>query len=817
MKRLLAVLLALATLLSVCALAACKTDKGDGEETGTKAPENNQGASDGVYAGDANKDYRDEKVYTYLDYIGGTTGLNWNPHAWETNDDSYVLGYITTPLYDFVLNGDKSGYTIIPEAAAAMPVDVTADYVGEYGITVGEKAKAWKIALNPDVTWSDGTKINAETYVYSMKQLLDPLALNRRADSFYSGDFEIVNAKAYFYNGKTSYAKAGSALAEAIANGEAYLDMGFWGVVGAPDANGNAAPQYVKITDDTMYRDAAVEDENAPEAWVSAKYLFDNYLAAGKPYEGYAADYLYVAQTLPKVTFDEVGIKALDEYTLLLVTASPVAEPEFYMPYNLSSTWLVKKDLYESCQKWFDAAGKEVAAGSATATSITNDYCTTVAKTASYGPYNFTFYELDKQLTFERNESWFGYKDGKHYGQYQTDRISCQVIKEHKTALQAFLKGEIDGIGLDSTDMETYASSDRLQFTPESYTTKISFNTNKEKLEAIGGNAVILTIKDFREAFSLALDRKKFCTENTASHEPGYGLLNEMYCYNPFTGELYRDSETAKKAIVDLYDIEYGEGKTYATLDDAYKAVTGYDPKKATELMKSAAATAVADGLWDGSSEIVLDFRVYSSDEAYVKMFNFFNDSLKAVCVGTPFEGKISLKMTEDADYYESMYSGKATIIFTTWGGAAMSPFTMLYQCYCDAADGSGNQMEVGYETEKVMVKMTVKGVELETSLQNWAHWCNGDAVDVIDSKLGKFADYTYPERCEVFATLENVYLESFVTVPMYYRNSASLLSRKLEWAAEDYLQIVGRGGLRFATYNYDDAGWASAKGNIKY
>ena len=281
---------------------------------------------------------------------------------------------------------------------------------------------------------------------------------------------------------------------------------------------------------------------------------------------------------------------------------------------------------------------------------------------------------------------------------------------EHKTALQAFLKGEIDGIGLDSTDMETYASSDRLLYTPESYTTKISFNTNKEKLEAIGGNAVILTIKDFREAFSLALDREKFCAEYTASHEPGFGLLNYMYCYNPFTGELYRDSEYAKKAIVDLYDIEYGEGKDYADLDEAYDAITGYDPKKATELMKSAAATAIADKLWDGSSDIVLDFRVYSSDEIYVKMFNFFNESLKAVCVGTPFEGKISLKMTEDPDYYETMYSGNATIIFTTWGGAAMSPFTMLYQCYCDAADGSGNQMEVGYETDKVMVELTVDG-----------------------------------------------------------------------------------------------------------
>ncbi len=827
MKRLIAVLLAMLMLLSAVALVACNNENPE-ETTGTSGEQTTEsGTTDGgevvvppqsqisttPYAGDPSKDYRDEKVYTLLEYMSATTGLNWNPHAWETNDDSYVLSYITTALYDFVVNEDLSGYSIIPEAAAEMPVDVTADYVGQYGIVEGETAKAWKIALNPLVTWDDGTKINAETYVYSMKQLLDPLALNRRADSFYSGDFEVVNAKAYFYDGKISYSASGSAYAEKLAAGEAlYIDMwGFYGLQGALDADGNECPQYVSIADEVKYQDPA------DGSWVSSKDIYDSYFAAGAAYESLAGDYVYFSSALPQVEWDEVGIKALDEYTLLIVVASPVAEAEFYMPYNLSSPWLVKADLYEACQTWYNAAGEPVEAGSADAVSITNTYCTTTDKTASYGPYNFTYYELDKQLTFERNDAWYGYSDGKHYGQYQTDRVSCQVISEHKTALQAFLNGEIDSIDMDATDMETYASSDRLLYTPESYTTKISFNTNKEALEKIGNGAVILTVPEFREAFSLALDREKFCTENTASHEPGYGLLNYMYCYNPFTGELYRDSEYAQKALVDLYEIEYGEGKDYADLEEAYEAITGYDPAKATELLKTAAEKAIAEGLWDGTSNIVLDFRVYQSDEAYVKMFNFFDESIKAVAVGTPFEGKLSLKMTEDADYYETMYSGNATIIFTTWGGAAMSPFTMLYQCYCDAADGSGNQMEYGYDTTKEMVTITFNGVTLTTSLQAWAHWCNGDEVAVIEEKLGKFSDYSYPERCEVFAQLEYTFLNSWTTAPMYYRNSASLLSRKLDYATTTYLQLVAYGGLRYITYNYDDAEWATVKADIKY
>ena len=824
MKRLLAVLLML--LMVVGTFAACTTPGGeDGTTTGdngttTGDSGNKEPTEDGVYNGDLKKDYRDTATYTSLDYLGGTTGLCWSPHTWETSDDSYLLAYLTTPLYDFVLNEDATGYTIIGEAATELPIDVTADYVGQYGIEEGDKAQAWLIKLNPAMTWNDAnkTKITAADYVYSMKQLLDPLALNRRADSFYSGDFCVVNAKNYFYDGKPSYSASGSNFDALLAAGTVlYVDMwNAWGLKGCVDASGNECPQYVAMNDTTKYRDAGVAEGEAGD-WISAKEIYESSFAPGMAYYSLAGDYMFNKEVLPDCEFEEVGIKAVSEYELLIVVDAPVAEAEFYMPYNLSSSWLVYAPLYEANQKWYDADGNAVAAGAENATTIVNTYCTSLESSISFGPYDLTYYELDKQITMSRNDSWFGYSDGKHYGQYQTDIISVQIIGDHTTALQAFLKGEIDGIGLTSADMDTYATSDRLMYTPESYTTKLSFNTDKEALEKLGNNSVILTIPEFREAFSLMLDREKYCTENTAAGQPGYGLLNYMYCYDPFTGELYRDSEHAMKAIVDLAGLEYGDGKEYADLEEAYDAVTGYDPAKAKELMKTAAQKAIDEKLWDGTSEIILDMRLYQSTEEYVKMFNFFNDALKETCKGSKFEGKISLKMTEDQDYYETMYSGNTAIIFSTWGGAAMSPFTMLYQCYCDASDGSGNQMEYGFDTSKVMVELTVNGQTINASLQAWAHWCNSDAVEAIDSKVGKFADYSYDVRCEVFAQLEYEYLSHYTTLPLYYRNVASLLSRKVEYATTDYLQIVGYGGLRFATYNYDDAQWATVKGTITY
>ena len=167
------------------------------------------------YAGEAGKDYTDPAVYTLNDVMTATTSLNWNPLSWETADDSMMLGYLSMGFYEFVLNADKTGWAIVPEMAADYPVDVTADYVGQFGVAEGETAKAWKIALNPDATWEDGTPINADSYIYSYQELLRPEALNRRADSLYAGEAAIVGAKGYFYQGQTSYNDLGGAYAVA--------------------------------------------------------------------------------------------------------------------------------------------------------------------------------------------------------------------------------------------------------------------------------------------------------------------------------------------------------------------------------------------------------------------------------------------------------------------------------------------------------------------------------------------------------------------------------------------------------------------------
>ncbi len=768
-----------------------------------------------VYAGIEGKDYTDEKVYTFSDYTSAiTSSMNWDVLSWETNEDSAITDWIITGFYTFKLNSAKDGYSIIPEAAAEMPVDVTAEYVGSYGVAEGETGKAWRIALNPAVCFDDGTMVNADDYIYSMQQQLNPKMLNRRADSWYDGTFSIVNAKNYLYAGKTTYDALPDSVAALLEAGtEIYLDMwGFWGLQGCVDADGNACPQYVAITDEVMYRDAGIEDETDPEAWVSAKYMFDNYLADGQKYAGYQGDYLKTASTAKAVTWDDVGLKKIDDYTIDFILEAPVAEPAFYVPYNLSGNFLVKKDVYEACKSFFDADGQPVETEEEAAT-VTTKYCRSLENTVSYGPYMLTSFQLDKEYTLSRNEKWYGYSDGRHLGQFQTDNYVVSVIADHATAMLQFESGNIDGVSLQTEDMEKYAASKYIKYTPQSYTTKLTWSLNYEKLLEHGTNSQILVIDEFRKGFAFALDANAFATAYTAAGTAGYGMLNYMYCYDPFTGALYRDSEPAKKALVELFDMTYGEGGDYATLDEAYDAMTGYNMEYAQQLMAQAADKAIAEGVWDGESPITLDIRVYTSDTIYVQMYNYFKNQLLEAVKGSKFEGKIDMTMTPDADYYNTMYSGGADMIFTTWGGATMDPFGVFARCYCDAADGSGNQMEIGYDTAAINLTFDFGGEigAITDSLQHWAMWANNAVADVpvISGKLGAFADYAYSTRCEIVAGVEHCFLNWFPTTSLYYRNVAGLNSQKVNDASSTYITLVGFGGLDFVTFNYDDAEWA--------
>ncbi|MBO5197145.1 MAG: hypothetical protein J6B85_01300 [Lachnospiraceae bacterium] len=772
-KRILALILGVVMVAS--SLTACgkkdSTDSDQGTTAGTTAA--------GTQSSGSENDSTTTATYTYNDYVSGSPAT-WNPHEWETNSDAYIMDYTQLGLYSFYLNDAKDGYKIVPGMAAADPEDITATLAGNetYGIPAdATEGYAFRIALRQDACWEDGTPITSEDYVYSMQQMLSSEIKNYRASSYYEGQLALANAKNYANNdvaGQPKYESIGSmgyaSVDDAVAAGvtDLYIDMeGAWAVT---DEDGN---NIFSITDENKLRDEAVEEGEEGD-YISPKEVYDGYFANGMANAAYQADYIYAQNGVYEATaWENVGLYAEDDYTIVLVLTSPISD--FYLYYNLSSNWLVKKDLYEANMTQTGDIKKTT-------------YGTSVDTYMSYGPYKLTEYQVDKQITMEKNDTWFGYSDPAYEGLYQTTKINTQVVETHATALQMFLKGELDNVGLDAEDMETYRTSDFVMYTPESYTSKLTFNCSKEALETLEEtaganiNMTMLAYEDFRHAIALSIDRTAFAEQCTATHQPGYGLLNYMYVYDPESGALYRDSELAKQALCEAYGVS----------DES--EITGFDKVQAAALYTKAYNDAIAAGDLKEGDTVQINFHMYKSDDAYKKMFNFIEAGILEAAKGTPFEGKIKLEFVEDPDYYDNAMTGKTGIIFSTWGGSSMDPFGIM-QCYVDPT----MYHEYGFDHEADLT-LTVNGEEITKSWYDWYDaLCNGEY---------KLADVD--TRLEILAGFESAYLQTYVCTPMYYRTSASLCSRKVTYATDSYVQLVGFGGIAEMTYNYTDEEWAA-------
>ena len=349
---------------------------------------------------------------------------NWNEFTYADNNDTQIMNYIASSFfdYDYKFEDDKKFNEdgsinkdgIVPGAyttnysAATKLEDVTASVDAKWGYTDEQKAEggyAWKITLRNDLMWDDGTPITAADFEYSMKELLDPAFMNFRANTYYD-TLMIKNSKAYFFqNEEGTYETLGSL---GYASVQAAVDAGetlyanawnMWGAQGYKDADGNECPEYLAITDETVYNNADGSDP------VSGAFLYQSYSAYLEPGTGYDAT-IFVENTNRNVAWDTVGLYAIPEenaVVLCLDKAYSFLKEDgglsVWAPYYFSSLPLVKKDLYETC-KIAPANG---------ATLWTSNYNSSLETTASWGPYKLVEFESGSHFKLVKNENWYGW------------------------------------------------------------------------------------------------------------------------------------------------------------------------------------------------------------------------------------------------------------------------------------------------------------------------------------------------------------------------------------------------------------------------
>ena len=848
MKKFLALLLVLTMVLS---LAACgnkpvetqpvETEGADPVETTPAAP----------------------ATYTWKDAVT-TLASNWNPHTYQTNDDSYPADFLRVGLYGFYFNDELhpkdgmepyAGYVIIPEMAAALPVDVTEQVKAEHPeFNIPESATegfAYVIDLNPNAVWEDGTPINADTYVESMKRLLAPELLNYRATDYYAGDFCVAGAEAYVNSGKVVINDNGVTAAFTVADLVAGEDGNYtfngepvWIAVGYPIdwCGGNSLKDYFEAYGDAYFGldtwdelVALMDEEGKVPCNDATLALLAGVTTTNDAWGESEADlhnYLVYQQTYPEVGFETVGCYKTGEYQITLVLGKSLAG--FNLLYNLSGNWIVEPNLYDACLTEQDGVWSST-------------YNTSVETTLSYGPYKMVSYQTDKAMRFERNENWYGYTDGNHqyvdptdgetYDMYMTTTVDTQVVAEAATRKMMFLKGELMSYGLGAEDFATYRQSEYCHATPGDSIFFLILNGHMESIQNRESAADFdqaafdletLTLTSFHKALGLTYDKDLFAATISPARSGGFGIIGSKYIYDPDTGAKYRDTDQAKQVLCDFYGVDVS---AFASLDDAVASITGFDPVQAKEFYAQAFAEAIeagfitdADG--DGVSDqtIKIEYALSSDSDFMTRTVDYLNEKAAEVTEGTPFAGKILFVKSAPYgnEWSDKIKQGLADTVLGGWSGSALNPFGLT-----DLYTNPAYQYDAAWydaTTVELTINVPVNGVDTDVtmSLKQWSDCLNGAtvAIDGVEYNYGS-GQIDVQIRLNILAAIEGKILESYNYLPVLQDGSMALLSQQVFYVIDDYNPILGRGGIAYAKYNYTDAEWveyvASQGGELQY
>ncbi len=829
-RKLIAMLLAVVMVLSVVCVAACNDDEGP----------------------------------TTVTYNTTTSVMpsNWNELTYADNNDTQIMNYIGSSFfeYDFLFDAAKGGkynadgsinvdaivsggYTTNYSAATKLE-DVTSTVDAKWGYTDEQKAKggfAWKITLRSDLKWDDGTEIHAADFVYSMKEQLNPDFMNMRANTYYD-TLRIKKSRAYFYqNQDATYPTIGSqgyaSNSEAVAAGaDIYIDVyTFWGAEGYVDAEGNEAPQWLSIADETVY--------NSVEGWAdpdnkdvtdpfTGKMLWDyllcptgkyaGYVEVGASYEGWLG--IKVVNTERDVAWEDVGMYVVDTDSFVICLDTSYAfledgELSYLAAYYMSSLPLVKQSLYEQCKK----------APVTGATLWTSNYNTSLATTASWGPYKLVEFQSGKSYKLVKNENWYGYSLEQYKNQYKVDAIACECVSESNAQWLKFLAGETDDASLDSEHIADYRKSKYTTYTPGTGTFGMQLYGNKAVLAASDNNNGILAIDEFRQAFSLALNRSDIVdTIWPGTSVVCYGVMNSQYYYDVVNGGVYRDTVQAKEGLLRAYGFTETNGTwsngaeiNGVSMDAAYDALTGYNPTLAKELVKKAYDILVANAEeygYDATKNITLVYGSSVDNAKQRERATYLQNVLNELCKDTALEGKIDVVFDASAgsDWADAFRSGATQIGFGYgFSGNPFNPFDIIGS-FVDPDDSLN--YHTYWNTNNVQMTLTLPagdyegaGQTLTMSLVNWFDCLNGLAEVNNDTYKYDWNAGQAPAdaRLVILAALEEQVIKKSYSVMLIGEYSGSLLSPKFTQLTDEYNTFMGFGGIRYIQVNYNDGEWA--------
>lgn len=401
------------------------------------------------------------------------------------------------------------------------------------------------------------------------------------------------------------------------------------------------------------------------------------------------------------IPWDQVGLKAIDDYTL-----------EFHF-VNLMSEWNVKywlasftmgpihKELYESL--WEGEGENRV-----------NKYGTAPQYTAFNGAFYVDYFETDKMIRLVKNENFHG-KD-----KIKFDGINIAIISDPQMRFQEFLAGKLDVTAVPSTRYPEYKDDPRIKKVPGATTFRLSLNGNgtveKQKEDAAGpreadGSFVpepILARPSFKKALYFAIDRYKLAYDIIKTVDPQMYHFTSAYIVDASTFTSFRETPQG---------VAVGQGFS----PDTY----GYNEQVAKALWEKALDEVMEDGYYKKGDTIHLTLSIQANSEAMTLLGNYLEEQFEKLFVSEKYNIKVDVEVIPLAfpdNYYAAVLIGAVDMGIGGISGSTLDAASFL-EVYCSDNRG-GFTMDWGIDTtqpEILVEYQDYKDGQLVTKREFWS------------------------------------------------------------------------------------------------
>jgi oligopeptide transport system substrate-binding protein len=380
--------------------------------------------------------------------------------------------------------------------------------------------------------------------------------------------------------------------------------------------------------------DAAWKDGNpitADDFMYSFKMLLDPLLVNSRG-GAFAEDYIKITNALAYYkneevegavpTWEDVGIKKIDDLTIEITTSIAQSETEVMSHFAYAWTVPVYEELYESLMN-----------AERTATT----YGTDIDRVMCSGPFVYDSWERDAQISFKKNPNYV------NQDLIQIENLVMKIIPDKGTQLQMFEAGELDFVELDSTQFKDYEEDPRVIMSPSVYVKYMPVNVNNP-------NNMLLSDVNFRKALFLAVDRATIAKLLDA--KPANYLISSRFVADVSTGETYRNCKQGLSV----------PGENY-----------GYDPEQAVALFEQA-----LEDFGEDKVELTLTYRNDDPDMAVIAEVLqkswpelFGTDRFTLILNGLPTSqaNELIRSAKQDATSFDLGFVGWSTNELAPWNG----------------------------------------------------------------------------------------------------------------------------------------------------